>query len=47
MNIQEDGFKWDAGNIAKCQKHGLSLEEIEVFFRSKIFVAPDLKHSVE
>ena len=47
MNIQENGFEWDTGNIAKCQKHGLSLEEIEAFFRSKIFVAPDLKHSGE
>ena len=45
MNIQEDGFEWDEGNIAKCQKHGLSLEEIEVFFQSRVFVAPDLKHS--
>jgi uncharacterized DUF497 family protein len=47
MNIQEGGFEWDEGNIAKCQKHGLSLEEIEAFFRSKVFVAPDLKHSGE
>ena len=47
MNIQEDGFEWDEGNIAKCQKHGLSLEEIEAFFRSKVFVAPDVKHSGE
>ena len=45
MNIRAEGFEWDKGNIAKCQKHGLSLEEIEAFFRSKIFVAPDLKHS--
>jgi len=45
MNIRAEGFEWDEGNIAKCQKHGLSLEEIEAFFRSKIFVAPDLKHS--
>jgi uncharacterized DUF497 family protein len=47
MNIQEDGFEWDEGNIAKCQKHGLSLEEIEAFFRSKVFVSPDVKHSGE
>ena len=33
-----------AGNIAKLQKHGLSLKEIEAFFRSQVFVAPDLKH---
>jgi len=48
MHFQESGFEWDQGNIAKCQKHGLSLEEIEAFFRSQeVFVAPDLKHSEE
>ena len=23
------GFDWDDGNLGKCQKHGLTLEEIE------------------
>jgi uncharacterized DUF497 family protein len=23
------GFDWDAGNRAKCQKHGLSIEDVE------------------
>lgn len=28
------GFDWDAGNWAKCQKHGVSIGEIEALFRS-------------
>ena len=24
-----DGFDWDDGNIDKCQKHGMSIFEIE------------------
>jgi uncharacterized DUF497 family protein len=45
MVIQVEGFDWDEGNRAKCQKHSLSLDEIEEFFRGKIFVAPDIKHA--
>ena len=41
-----EGFNWDTGNIDKCQKHGLTQEEIEYFFQQKkIYVAPDIKHS--
>ncbi len=29
------GFDWDDGNIEKCQKHGVSLEEIEALFLDK------------
>ena len=25
MTMQIDGFEWDRGNRAKCQKHGLSI----------------------
>jgi len=40
-----EGFNWDSGNIDKYQKHGLTQEEIECFFkRKKIYVAPDIKH---
>ena len=40
------GFDWDNGNIEKCQKHGVSIEEIEILFcNPKIAVAPDPKHS--
>ena len=40
------GFDWDNGNREKCQKHGLTLGEIEAFFRQeRIYVAPDILHS--
>jgi uncharacterized protein len=46
MKIQFQGFDWDAGNRAKCQKHGLSLKEIEIFFsQDNVFVMPDIHHS--
>ena len=38
-------FDWDDGNLAKAQKHGLTREEIEGFFRARPLVAPDPKHS--
>ena len=43
--VEIDGFDWDEGNLAKCQKHGLSIEEIEALFRKVIQVAPDRRHS--
>ena len=40
------GFDWDSGNIAKCKKHGLEIEEIEFLFSSDdLYIAPDMKHS--
>ena len=39
------GFDWDKGNSTKCEKHGVSREEIEAFFQGKVWVAPDPKHS--
>jgi len=46
MNLSVYGFDWDAGNRQKCQNHGLSLREIEAFFRQNtLYVAPDLAHS--
>jgi uncharacterized DUF497 family protein len=45
VTIRVEGFDWDEGNKLKCQKHGLTLDEIEAFFRGKVFVAPDIKHS--
>ena len=41
------GFDWDQGNREKCQKHGVSVAEIEFLFRSEIRVAPDPAHSDE
>ena len=45
--MQVNGFDWDNGNRNKCQKHGVSIEEIE-----QLFVEPptpllmnDEKHS--
>ena len=29
------GFDWDAGNIAKCMKHGVSLAEVEEVLHSR------------
>ncbi len=42
-----DGFDWDAGNLAKCQKHGVSVGEIERALAHDPLVAPDLVHSIE
>jgi uncharacterized protein len=42
---QFDGFEWDAGNRAKCQKHGLTLSDIESVFTQPVAVFPDATHS--
>lgn len=39
------GFDWDAGNREKCEKHGVSVAEVEDLFRSGPRIAPDMKHS--
>ena len=41
-----DGFDWDEGNIEKCQRHGVSCNEIEVAFGLGVMVVPDLAHSL-
>lgn len=38
-------FDWDVGNRAKCQKHGVSISEIERIFEGDPAIAPDRKHS--
>jgi uncharacterized DUF497 family protein len=40
-----DGFDWDAGNTAKCQEHGVSIDEIESVFPGEPRVGPDAEHS--
>jgi uncharacterized DUF497 family protein len=40
-----DGFDWDTGNREKCEKHGLSMEAIELVLRGTIHVFPDVAHS--
>lgn len=39
------GIQWDRGNKAKCQKHGVTLAEIEYIFQNDPGIAPDLGHS--
>ena len=39
------GFQWDAGNVGKCQKHGISVAEIEALFSRQHHLAPDVAHS--
>jgi uncharacterized DUF497 family protein len=39
------GFDWDAGNQTKCQKHGVSIAEIEALFMGGPLVAPTPKRS--
>ncbi len=38
------GFDWDEGNRAHCQRHGVSVAEIEALLRGNPCVAPDLEH---
>lgn len=39
------GFDWDDGNTQKCQKHGVSLAEIEAVFHRPMMTFPDVSHS--
>jgi len=45
MDVRVSGFDWDDGNRTKCQKHGLSIEQIEAVFTHGPHIAPDPKHS--
>lgn len=36
-----DGFNWDKGNCEKCQKHGVSVAEIESVFSRPVVILPD------
>jgi hypothetical protein len=45
MAIAVSGFDWDSGNRAKCQKHGVSIADIEAAFARPIAVLPDPLHS--
>jgi uncharacterized DUF497 family protein len=45
MNWHAGGFDWDRGNKAKCQKHGLSVSDIEGLFMRPIAILPDAAHS--
>ena len=39
------GFEWDKGNRAKCQKHGVSVAEVEGLFSRPLLILPDAMHS--
>jgi uncharacterized protein len=41
------GFDWDNGNSGKCQKHGLTLKDVEFALSNGPLVAPDIKHSAD
>jgi uncharacterized DUF497 family protein len=40
-------FHWDQYNELKCQKHGLSVQQIEDFFLTGPSFAEDSRHSVD
>lgn len=42
-NVQ--GFDWDAANIDKCEKHGVSIETIEDVFTRPLQILGDVRHS--
>jgi len=39
-------FDWDAGNLEKCQKHGVSVAEIEGLFARLHAIRLDMEHSL-
>ena len=39
------GFDWDSGNSKKCQKHGLSVAEIESLFDQPLVILPDQENA--
>jgi uncharacterized DUF497 family protein len=45
--VGETKFEWDAGNRAKCQKHGVSIEEIEAVFAHQPRTSVDEAHSID
>jgi uncharacterized DUF497 family protein len=45
MSMDVAGFDWDDGNLEKCQKHGVSVADIEPLFQRPIAVSPDPTHS--
>ena len=47
MDLLASGFDWDEGNRAKCERHGVSIAEIETLFAHTVRIAPDPKHSAD
>jgi uncharacterized DUF497 family protein len=45
MRFVDAKFNWDLGNTEKCQKHGLTIAEIEAFFSVDLMVFEDIRWS--
>jgi uncharacterized protein len=46
MPLKIAGVEWDKGNLAKCQKHGLTVRDIEyVLLHGNDFIIRDARHS--
>jgi uncharacterized protein len=43
--MEFSGFDWDGANREKCQRHGVSIAEIEGLFHAPLVVLPDPAHS--
>jgi uncharacterized DUF497 family protein len=43
--VEFDGFDWSLSNIYKVQKHGISIGEIELFFKQEVYWLKDVNHS--
>ena len=44
--IDVDELDWDEGNRNKCQKHGVTIAQIEQVLDGEFFVAEDPQHSL-
>lgn len=44
--MQFDGFDWDRGNREKCQKHGMTLADVESVFAGPVVILPDKDNPV-
>lgn len=44
--LSASGFDWDTGNREKCQKHGVSIAEIEALLLADPQIAPAPRRSV-
>jgi uncharacterized protein len=46
QKVTFSGFAWDKANHSKCQKHGVSVAEVEhVLAHAATLIVPDLKNS--
>jgi uncharacterized DUF497 family protein len=43
--MEFSGFDWDEANQNKCQKHGVSIAEVESLFAGAVVILPDIEHS--